>query len=397
VPLYFISHYLTTPYKLVRVSISLLDELVHYRLGECVSRVADKLGRKTVFIASGDLSHRLKSDGPYGFNSAGPQFDEEITTALANGDFARLLEFDEVLREDAGECGLSSCIIMAGALDGLTVEARLLSYEGPWGVGYGLAAFRPQGEDESRHFGRLHQERLEGSRGTSGTNGMPTERCHGHSLSARQSHGHGLLAEQDSEYGLSAERGPEHSLPVRLAFAALRDYLDQSCIPTQQTPAVAKLLDTIRHEGPSQAEDELRMLSERRAGVFVSFKENGELRGCIGTIGPAEPSILDEILQNTLSAAANDPRFSPIHPDELPILDCTVDILGDPEPIDNASQLDPRRYGVIVQHGLRRGLLLPDLEGVDTAEEQIAIALRKAGIRPDKPYWLERFEVVRYK
>lgn len=134
----------------------------------------------------------------------------------------------------------------------------------------------------------------------------------------------------------------------------------------------------------------------RRAACFVSLKRHGELRGCIGTLTPAEPDLGHEILRNTAAAAFSDPRFPPVGPAEVAELSCSVDVLGRPEPAGLAD-LDPRRYGVIVSRGGRRGVLLPDLPGVDTVEQQVGIALQKAGISPDEPFAVERFTVERYR
>lgn len=133
------------------------------------------------------------------------------------------------------------------------------------------------------------------------------------------------------------------------------------------------------------------------AGAFVSIKKNGELRGCIGTISPTTPSIAMEIISNAINAATRDPRFPPITADELAELTISVDILAKPEPISSINELDVLKYGVIVTSGYRRGLLLPNLEGVDSAEQQVSIALQKAGISPSENYSMERFEVVRHQ
>ena len=133
-----------------------------------------------------------------------------------------------------------------------------------------------------------------------------------------------------------------------------------------------------------------------RAGTFVSVKKEGRLRGCIGTIQAVHGSVAEEIIENAVSAAARDPRFSPIEPEELGRLAISVHVLGSTEKIDSKEELDVKRYGVIVTKGFRRGLLLPNLEGVDTVDEQIAIAKQKAGIREDEDAALERFEVVRH-
>jgi AmmeMemoRadiSam system protein A len=134
-----------------------------------------------------------------------------------------------------------------------------------------------------------------------------------------------------------------------------------------------------------------------QAGVFVSLHERGELRGCIGTFGPTEPNVAQEIIQNAISSATRDPRFPPVTAAELPHLEINVDVLTAPEAIAGPEDLDPKRYGVIVEAGRRRGLLLPDLEGVDMVAYQIEIAKRKAGIGPHEPVKLSRFEVRRFR
>jgi len=145
-------------------------------------------------------------------------------------------------------------------------------------------------------------------------------------------------------------------------------------------------------EPPAGLPAELR---SRRAGVFVSLKKRGELRGCIGTFLPAEDCLAEEIIQNAIRAATQDPRFPPVRPEELPQLLVSVDVLSPPEPA-TASDLDPKRYGVIVESGWRRGLLLPDLPGVDTVEEQLRIAKLKAGLSPDESCKILRFSVERH-
>ncbi len=141
---------------------------------------------------------------------------------------------------------------------------------------------------------------------------------------------------------------------------------------------------------------ELTPEMQAKAGVFVSLHKKGELRGCIGTIEPMQENVAKEIIANAISAATRDPRFPPVRPDELDELEISVDVLTEPEPIASLKELDPKVYGVIVESGRRRGLLLPDLEGVDTPAQQVDIALRKAWIRPGEPYKMYRFRVVRY-
>ena len=167
----------------------------------------------------------------------------------------------------------------------------------------------------------------------------------------------------------------EHAL-VSLARQAILHYLT--------TGEALKLAN----EGP--------MTTARSAGVFVSLKRHGELRGCVGTCVPTQPSLLQEIILNAVSAATVDPRFSPVRLDEMPEMDILVDVLTAPESVAGAEQLDPARFGVIVRSEERVGVLLPDIPQVTTVEQQMAVARRKAGIGPDESVEIYRFEVTRY-
>lgn len=141
---------------------------------------------------------------------------------------------------------------------------------------------------------------------------------------------------------------------------------------------------------------DLPRAEERRAGCFVSLHSGGALRGCIGTIAPTAESLGAEIVRNAVCACSEDPRFDAVTPEELDSLEYSVDVLEPSEPVSSPDELDPKKYGVIVTSGFRRGLLLPDLEGVETVEAQLAIACRKAGIPPEGPFDIRRFQVTRY-
>jgi len=136
---------------------------------------------------------------------------------------------------------------------------------------------------------------------------------------------------------------------------------------------------------------------KERAGVFVSLKKHGQLRGCIGTFEPVQPNVAEEVIRNAISSATADPRFSPVRPRELSELEYSVDVLTSPEPVEDKSMLDPKKYGVIVEAGRRRGLLLPDLEGVDSVDMQVDICRQKAGISAAESVRLYRFQVRRYR
>ncbi len=337
VPLFFVNQ-AYRDYKLVRIGLSGQSSAEHYRLGQCIARAAEVSGRRTVFIASGDLSHRLLEEGSYGFAPEGPEFDERVTRALGSADFLDLLELNEALCDAAGECGLRSFQIMAGALDRCAVTHRLLSYEGPFGVGYGVAAFEVTGTDASRDFGEQHLQR-----------------------------------EQERLAGI--KRGEDAY--VQLARLSLETYVNTGRYASFPSDLPEEMLD-------------------RQAGTFVSLKKHGQLRGCIGTIGPVCENVAAEIVRNAVCAGCEDPRFEPVRQSELGELVYSVDVLGRIEAIDSPSQLDVKRYGVIVSNGRRRGLLLPNLDGVTTVEQQIAISREKAGIGKYEDVTLERFEVVRH-
>ena len=337
-PLYFLKE-AGVDCPILRIGLSGFSPLEHYRLGLCIAKAADKLGRRTVFVASGDLSHKLKDDGPYGYVPEGPVFDHMVTDAMAAGDFLQFLTMDEGLCDRAAECGLRSFQIMAGALDGLSVDARLLSYEGSFGVGYGVATFAVTGPDENRRFARQYEE---------------------------------------MERVRMEERKEAEDPWVRLARLSLETFV-----------RTGKRLDVL----PEGLPDEM---TGRSAGAFVSLHAHGQLRGCIGTTGPTAENVAWEIVRNAVSACSRDPRFVPVREDELNSLEYSVDVLGEPEAVSSRMELDVKKYGIIVSCGGRRGLLLPDLEGVDTVEQQIEIALQKGGISSRERYTMERFEVVRH-
>lgn len=164
---------------------------------------------------------------------------------------------------------------------------------------------------------------------------------------------------------------------VKLAREAIKTYLEKG--------------DALRP--PSTLTDEM----QESHGVFVSLKIKGRLRGCIGTFEPSCSNVAEEVIHNAISSATRDPRFMPVTLSELEDIDISVDVLTAPERIKSSDELDPEKYGVIVKSGYKRGLLLPDIEGVDTVEEQIEIAKNKAGIGEGEIIELFRFEVKRYK
>jgi len=163
------------------------------------------------------------------------------------------------------------------------------------------------------------------------------------------------------------------------------------------TRLAKETVETYVKEGKIIRPKELTPEMKERAGVFVSIHKLGGLRGCIGTFEPQRENVAEETITNAINSATGDPRFPPIGPHELKDLDYSVDVLTKPVPVGDKDKLDPRKYGVIVECGWRRGLLLPDLEGVDTVDQQIDICCQKAGIMRNEPVKLYCFQVKRYK
>lgn len=369
VPLYFLRDFL--PYTtVVRVGLSGLSPREHRMMGRCFELAANILDRRVVLVASGDLSHKLTHDGPYGFNEAGPQFDGAITQIFKTGELDDLFAFDELFCEEAAECGLRSFQMMAGALAGSTYTSELLSYEGPFGVGYAVACFEVTGRKDADGADMPATE--------GGTES--TERASG---PATEGEVEADLVDEDASSSVPQPDGsPDTGGSAVDPFVALARASVEYFVTTERPLLMPEGL-------PSE-------LTDGRAGVFVSLHEHGDLRGCIGTIAPTRDSIAQEIISNAISACSSDPRFYPVQKNELDYLSYSVDVLFPPEPIASEDELDPQEYGVIVTRGERRGLLLPNLEGVNTVAEQVAIARQKAGIAPDEDVEMERFRVVRH-
>ncbi len=335
VPMYFINKRYQG-FKIIPINYGLLTRQELFTFGKCIRRAVEKGKGRTVLVCSGDLSHRLSEGAPGGFSKRGIEFDESLVSHLKNMEVDKIMEMDPQLVEEAGECGFRSVMIMLGVLDGFEAKSRILSYEGPYGVGYCTGVFRPQ-----RAVSQVGQREIVVQK-----------------------------AKDDA-----CETGKDSY--VGLARLALETYVREGKVPHAPNGLPQEMLD-------------------KKAGAFVSLKVAGRLRGCIGTISPTTDNIAQEIIQNAISAGARDPRFYPVGREELDQLVYSVDVLGQPEVIKSVDQLDVKKYGVIVRWGGRSGLLLPDLEGVDTPQHQVAIALQKAGIDPAEKYILERFEVIRH-
>lgn len=335
VPLWFIKEQ-NIVVDLVHITYGLLSPAVLYQFGQILRQVIKSSNGDTVLLASGDMSHALMDSGPYQFDPNGINFDEMVVSSFKNSDPYEFLTYPAKKREASKECGYRSLCIAWGAYDRLMVTTEVLSYEGPFGVGYLVASIKEADgirpslvQPLKEHFTKIHSSRL---------------------------------ASED-DY-------------VKLARHVVNTFVLQGEVP--------------------EVDRTLYAINEHPHGCFVSIKTEEGLRGCIGTIFPTRTSLIDEIVENAVKACSEDPRFDPITEEELADLVISVDVLLPPEPIADTGFLDVKRYGVIVSAGFKKGLLLPNLEGVDTVEDQVRIAKSKADIH-DEPYLLERFEVIRHE
>lgn len=276
--------------------------------GNKIASILKKVSERIGILASGDLSHKLREDGPYGLHPSGPLLDQEIASRLTRNP-STVKDIPEKLAEEGAECGWRSLRLALAIQEGLP---RVLSYEGTFGVGY-----------------------------------------------------------------LVAELYKSSPLPQWA----------RTCLETYLKEGEEKFINLTPPKGGE---------FQLQRGCFVTLNQEGNLRGCIGTIAPTRENLAQEIAYNALAAAFEDPRFRPVAEYELASLTISVDVLGEMEKINSLDELDPHRYGVVVQSRGRRGLLLPHLEGIDTVEEQVRIAKQKAGLPLDEPVQMWRFEVVRH-
>lgn len=332
VPLYFLREAAPNA-TVVMVSISFASPQHHFALGKAIADVIANSDKRVAIVASADGAHALKPEGPYGFHPAAPRFEQAFHTAIDRWDVPAVLGFDDETRRLAAEDSVPSVSMLMGTLAQHDVEARILSAEGPWGVGYMTALLTVRERPRRKHR-------------------------------------------------------PDPASPVdELAQATTLVELARSTVENY-------VLNGERQPSPFVIDASLDGI---QAATFVSIHDrNGTLRGCIGTLLPTQPSVSGEVVANAIAAATRDPRFEPVQSHELPGLAYKVDVLTEPQPIDETSLLDPKQYGVIVEAGDRRGVLLPDLEGIDTIDAQLRIAREKGGIGRDESVQLYRFSVRRF-
>jgi len=296
-------------------------------------------------LASADLSHCLNQNEPDKYHPKGKVFDEIVTKAIKSGSYEDIIGMEEDIYVNAAECGLRPIVFALGTLDAYVSVGKVFSYEAPFGVGYMTAFIETLSEKKESLLEEHHIRKIERYESVK-----------------RKENIFVTLARETIEVWVKTR--------TRLDWHKFKSIILQS-----------KLINK---------------LESTKAGTFVSIHKNGKLRGCIGTIGPTHPNIAHEIISNAIQASSYDTRFEPINEEELLALEIKVDVLGEIEEVKDIGDLDVEKYGVIVEYEGRRGLLLPNIEGINSVHEQISIAKQKAGIGNDKQVKLSRFEVTRY-
>lgn len=335
VPLYFINQNYTS-YKVVRLGISGLSYMEHYQVGMIINKACEKLGRRAVYIASGDLSHVLAEDGKYGYAEEGRLYTEKAVNCLKEGNFAEFLEIGPGLVRAAKVCGHRSFLTLLGTFEGRAVETDFFGEGESKGVGYAMIGYRAKGKDNERRY--FHDF---------------------------------LEAEKKKAHEIR-----EHADPyAKLCYEALETYL--------KTGKVIRVPKVFPEEGKS------------RKGCFVTIRKWGNGRGCIGTIQSSKRNLGEEIIANAIEAATDDPRFPVVKTRELDYLTFEVDVV---EGLESCSMgdLDPKEFGLVITSGTRRGVLLPGLSNIRDAETQLEVARRKAGIEKGTKYSLSRFRTAKH-
>lgn len=333
VPLYFIEKEYKD-FQLVVIGISGLPLIKHYELGIYLKEAIEKINRKVVLVASGDLSHTLKEDGPYGFKEEGPIYEKEMESIIKEGNFEKLMDYSNTTLEKIGDCGHRAFTILAGCFDKEEVETKIYSHEDVTGVGYLVGRVESIEEDKDRDF--LNQK-IEKEK----------ERIK-------------KMKEQEDEI-------------IKLAREA------------------------IENEIKGIESKKKRTFRRNHNACFVTIYSYHQLRGCIGTYLPQYNSLEEEIIENAKAAAVKDPRFPKITKEELDTLEIHVDILKKPQLAKSIYEFDPKKYGILVLTNEKSGLLLPNIEGIDDVEEQLKIALKKGNIDEKEPYLMYKFEVERHE
>ncbi|MDN5299899.1 MAG: hypothetical protein PWP51_2452 [Clostridiales bacterium] len=353
VPLYFITQYYRN-FKLVCLSDADFSPIELIESGKLLREAADRIGRKVLVIASGDLSHTLSDQGPYQYKPASAIVDNAVCEAIETSGIEHLGALSPETVVEAAICGLGSLWLLLGIYEDIAYQSKCLSYQGPFGVGYAVAEFEDAdgtGAQRARVVEAQIKARIRTARN---------------------------------------QMSPIATYALRILKARLQDRMPPRIAITEK----AYSINNSKYEIDEVLQ---KQLMTKTADVFVSIKSDGALRGCIGSVGSEETAPLyEKIAYYVAQAAFHDSRFDPIEMTEYEMLTVSVDILSPLEMVKSAEALDPFNYGVCVTDGVNSGVLLPAIEGVDSTVEQMRIAAHKGGFTVEEVKRIYRFTVDRY-
>ncbi len=340
IPLLFLKDALKQ-FRVVRIGTTALSLGEHYRLGQAVARAADRLGRRVVVVASGELSWSSGKDSPFGFSEKSAAFDRELTAAIERGDLAGMMSLSSAVDSDTVQTALEPLSIMAGAFDQRKVASNLLSYEAPFGMGWAVATFEGGEADPERNV-----------------------------LAEWQAHDEAARRER-----LQKEDG---CVKVARFFA-------EQLVRTGKRPALDADADLLeRFSGD---------LFNRSGAVSVTLYFHGRVRGQVLNVEPTRKNLFEEIAENAMAACSGETGYHPVAIDELDDLVYRVEVMGPLEKVTSAAELDPRVYGLLTRKGRRVGVGFPGLERIVTAEQQMEAVREEAGLLPGEPAEFFRFTV----
>lgn len=344
VPLYFIqkeyfnkSLSLEKDTEIVCLTYGLLgvDEL--YSFGISLRECIESSGKETIFIASADLSHCLSQFGPYSFSYYGEIYDQMVLESLKKSDPFSFLTCSDKKREKAQTCSFQSIAILFGLYDKKIFKSKILSYEFPFGVGYLVASLNEMD---------------------------------GISPSVENKLKKWLISKKINIKKLENDY-------IRLARDTVEFFVKNKKRP---------FFDRNKYNIPFKS-----------AACFVTLKNESGLRGCIGSAYPLRQDLFQEIIENAISVCDKDDRFEEVDESELSELFISVDVISEPQKVGGILDLNPKKFGIVVETKEKQGVLLPEIEGIRTPSDQLRLALKKAGIDEYEEYTIKRFTVERHE
>lgn len=344
VPLYYLNMFITD-YCLVRCSTSRLSAFEHYQFGQYLSQVSSNLNRRTVVIASSDLSHRHDPDSEYGYSNKSTEFDTTVVESLREGNFFKLMTIDGKEREKVGECGINPLLVMAGSLDKKMIKVNIASYQKEFGVGHCVAQCKITGESNSRRFKSKYKNWIK-------------ER-----------------AKKSKKI---------ENLYARVARFALETYVRTDYEVTKENDLLRSLI-----------QEDKKLATKKALPIFVTLRKGGHLRGSFGRMVPKKELFIDELLDNAVAAGYEDMRFEHVRQHELEEIEYEINVVKERGVLNSIDQLDPREQGVYVytQKKKKEGIMLPDQNSAITPKSLLGLALKKGKIEPIERYSVEYFTV----